>query len=201
MIDIYVINLKKRIDRLNRVKKDFSNYNLIIVEAIECEEGWVGCFKSHQKVIQIAKEKKLPYIIVIEDDCKIVNHSIFDTNLKQILNWLVNNNGEWNLFLGAITKVWTYKKFFQLDNNLKLLSVNEGKTLHFVIYNSNCYDYYLNLEPCVPIDKCWHNKLIGIITIPFIAIQYTDYSDIENKEVNYDSRFTSIEKNFINLCK
>lgn len=61
MIDIYVINLKKRNDRLNRVRKDFANYNLIIIEAIEDinQEGWKGCFKSHQKVIQLAKEKKI----------------------------------------------------------------------------------------------------------------------------------------------
>lgn len=203
MIDIYVINLKKRTDRLNRVKKDFANYNLIIIEAIEDinQEGWKGCFKSHQKVIQLAKEKKLPYIIVIEDDCKIVNEITFDTNLKQILDWLENNMGEWNIFLGGVTKVWNYKNIIELDNNLKLLSINEGKTAHFVIYNSNCYDYYLGIEPeqDIPIDKYWHNKLTGIVSIPFLAIQYTDYSDIENKEVNYDSRFASIENNFIKL--
>lgn len=203
MIDIYVINLKKRTDRLNRVKNDFANYNLIIIEAIEDikQEGWKGCFKSHQKIILLAKEKKLPYIIVIEDDCKIVNETTFDIDLKKILDWLENNMGEWNIFLGGVTKVWNYKNIIELDNNLKLLSIDEGKTAHFVIYNSNCYDYYLGIgpEPYIPIDKCWHNKLIGIVSIPFLAIQYTDYSDIENKEVNYDSRFASIENNFVKL--
>ena len=203
MIDIYVINLKKRTERLNRVKKDFANYNLIIIEAIEDmnQEGWKGCFNSHLKIISIAKEKKLPYIIVIEDDCKIIDEITFDINLKQILNWLENNMEEWNIFLGGVTKVWNYNKLIQLDNDLKLLSINEGKTTHFIIYNSNCYDYYLSLDSNIPIDKCWHNKLIGITSIPFIAIQYSDFSDIENKEVNYETRFTSIENNFIKMIK
>ena len=199
MIDIYLINLKKRIDRLNRVKKDFANYNLIIIEAIEEQEGWKGCFKSHQKIISIAKEKKLSYVIVMEDDCKIVNEITFDFNLKQILNWLENNMEKWNIFLGGVTHAWDYTNLIELDNNLKLLSINKGKTAHFVIYNSNCYDYYSDLEPKIPIDKCWHNKLTGIIPIPFIVIQHADYSNIENKEINYDLRFASIENNFVNL--
>lgn len=201
MIDIYVINLKKRTDRLERVKKDFAKYNLIMVEAIEDKEGWVGCFKSHLKCIELAKEKKLPYIIVIEDDCRIVSETTFDTNLKLILNYLEDNMGEWNIFLGGVTRVWEYNKCTELNDDLKLLYINEGKTFHFVIYNSNCYDYWLNLKPIVPIDKCWHHKLVGIISIPFVVTQYTDYSDIENKKVNYDSRFDSIEKNFTQMLK
>lgn len=201
MIDIYVINLKKRTDRLERVKKDFTKYNLIMVEAIEDEEGWVGCFKSHLKCIELAKEKKLPYIIVIEDDCRIVSETTFDTNLKLILNYLESNMEEWNIFLGGVTRVWEYNKCAKLNCELKLLYIDEGKTFHFVIYNSNCYDYWLNLKPIVPIDKCWHHKLVGIISIPFVVTQYTDYSDIENKKVNYDSRFDSIEKNFKLMLK
>lgn len=196
MIDIYVINLKKRTDRLERVKKDFAKYNLITVEAIEDEEGWVGCFKSHLKCIELAKEKKLPYSIVIEDDCKIVSETTFDTNLKLILDYLESNIDEWNIFLGGVTKVWTYNRYVKLTDDLKLLYIDEGKTFHFMIYNSNCYDFWLNLKPTDPIDKCWHNKIVGIVSIPFIAIQYADYSDIENKQINYDSRFISIEKNF-----
>jgi hypothetical protein len=202
MIDIYIINLKKRTDRLSRVQKDFSNYNLIVIEAIEDTklEGWKGCFKSHIKCILTAKEKNLPYIIVIEDDCKISNDTSFDFNLRLILNYLQNNMDKWNIFLGGVSKVWNYTNLIELNHDLKLLNINEGKTAHFMIYNSNCYDYYLNLELInTPIDKCWHNKLIGLVSIPFIAIQYSDFSNIENKLINYDSRFASIETSFINL--
>jgi len=148
------------------------------------------------KCIELAKEKKLPYSIVIEDDCKIVSEHTFDNNLKLILDYLVSNMEKWNIFFGGITRVWEYNKCIGINDDLKLLYIDEGKTAHFVIYNSNSYDYLLNLKPNIPIDKCWHNKLIGIVSIPFIAIQYVDYSDIENKLINYSSRFESIEKNF-----
>lgn len=196
MIDIYVINLKKRPDRLHRVKKDFAKYNLIIVEAIEDKEGWIGCFKSHIKCIQSAKEKKLPYLIVIEDDCMMASKTTFDSNLQLILEYLTNNMEKWNIFLGGVTGVWKYVQSIDLNLDLKLVYIDEGKTAHFAIYNSNSYDYWLEHELTIPIDKCWHHKLIGITSIPFITIQYSDYSDIENKQVDYNSRFESIEKNF-----
>lgn len=202
MIDIYVINLKKRTDRLEQIKMDFDNYNINIVEA-EAEkninEGWKGCFKSHLKCIRLAKEKKLNYIIVMEDDCKkTVN---FDINLIKILDWLEKNYNKWNIFLGGITGVWNYNNLIKISNDLDLIEISMGKTLHFVIYNSNSYDFFLNHEINIPIDKCWHNKLIGFVSVPFMAIQYESYSDIENKQISYNSRFNSIEKNFISMIK
>lgn len=199
MIDLHIINLKKRSDKLDKIKVDFIDYNLIIIEAIEDKEGWVGCFNSHIKCIKKAKEFNLPYIIVVEDDCKIINKTTFNSNLCKILNWLENNMEKWNIFLGGVTNVWNYNKMIKLDNNLKLLNISEGKTAHFTIYNSNSYDFYLNLKPNIPIDKCWHNKLISFVSIPFITTQYSGYSDIENKKVNYDLRFVDVEKKLINL--
>lgn len=194
MIDIYIINLKKRNDRLVKIKKEFSNYNLNIIEAIENESGWIGCFESHKKCIKIAKEKQLEYIIVIEDDC--IKKQNFDKNLQIILDYL--NKNMWDIFLGGVTKVWEYKNLITLNTDINLINILEGKTSHFVIYNSSSYDYFLNKEVNMPIDKCWHNNLNAITSIPFIAIQNSSYSDIEKKDVDYNSRFESVEKHFIN---
>jgi len=197
MIDIYIINLKKRIDRLDKIKENLKNYNLHIIEAIEDKEGWIGCFKSHLKCIQIAKKLKLKYIIVIEDDCEIVSKESFNNNLILILEYLNKNINNWNIFLGGVTGVWEFNNLIKLSDDLNLININSGKTFHFCIYNSNCYDFFLNQKINIPIDKCWHNKLICVLSIPFIAIQYSNYSDIENKIVNYDSRFNNIEKYII----
>ena len=200
MIDIYVINLKKRIDRLEQIKNDFNNYNLNIIEAEEDEiEGWKGCFKSHLKCISLAKEKQLNYIIVIEDDCKkTVN---FDIDLIKILNWLENNMDKWNIFIGGVTNVWNYNSLIEINDNLDLIEIKTGKTFHFVIYNSNSFDFFLNQEINIPIDKSWHNKLICFVSIPFIAIQYEGFSDIENKLISYNSRYNIVEKYFICMLK
>ena len=84
-----------------------------------------------------------------------------------------------------------------LNSDINLINISEGKTFYFVIYNLSSYDYFLNKEVDISIDKCWHNNLNAITSIPFIAIQNIDYSDIEKKDVDYNSRFNSIEKHFI----
>ena len=50
--------------------KTFGNdFNLIRVDAIKHTNGHIGCFLSHKKCLQIAKELGLKNIIVMEDDC------------------------------------------------------------------------------------------------------------------------------------
>lgn len=48
MIDIYVINLDERTDRLKRIYQDFKNFNLIRVSAVKHANGHIGCLLSHQ---------------------------------------------------------------------------------------------------------------------------------------------------------
>lgn len=199
MFDIYVINLEERVDRLIQIKEDFIDYNLIFVKAIEDEIGWKGCFLSHKKCIEIAKQKNLKYIIVMEDDCKKKNN--FDTNLNIIIEYLNKNINDWNLFLGGVTYVWNFNNLINLSEKINIIEINTGKTTQFIIYNSNCYDYFLNFDIIIPIDKCWHNNLKTLVIVPFITTQYEGYSNIEKKNTSYDSRFNNIEKHLLELIQ
>ena len=70
-IDVYVVNLKKREDRLNHIINHLNKLNFIninIFEAIEHEIGSIGCTLSHLSLINYANKNNLPYIIIIEDD-------------------------------------------------------------------------------------------------------------------------------------
>ena len=50
MDTLYVINKKNDIERLKNIKLSFKNYNLNIIEAIEHDIGWKGCFFITQKM-------------------------------------------------------------------------------------------------------------------------------------------------------
>lgn len=191
MIELYVINKKNDIKRLNKIKLNFKNYNLNVIEAIQDNIGWKGCFLSHKKCIQIAIENRLDYIIIIEDDCKPSNN--FDIHLDKILQFLKNNMNDWDIFLGGVTNVWFYNKIYKITNNLNVLNINKGKTTHFIIYNKSSYEFFINQKINTPIDKCWHHKLKALTCIPFIATQFDGISSIENKYVNYVNKFKSIE--------
>jgi GR25 family glycosyltransferase involved in LPS biosynthesis len=189
MLDIYVINLIERTDRMDDIKNLFSNdFNIIGIDAIKNEIGWKGCFLSHLKCIQLAKDNNLKNIIVMEDDCiPFDNYDAFKTRLYNIKKYL-DNNDDWNIFLGGTftTKIFSIirKIDYELEN---IYEINQGYCFHLVIYNNICYDYFLKAEIIKPIDNIWNEKFNALITLPFIANQKDNYSDISN---NIQSNFS-----------
>jgi GR25 family glycosyltransferase involved in LPS biosynthesis len=183
MLDIYVINLIHRNDRKEIILSCFSKYksiNLIFIEAIKHSNGTIGCLMSHQKCIEIAKTNNLDKIIVIEDDCSPVDR--FEENLHDILNFLDENNDKWDIFLGGTCNIEINNKNIQEVIPLKnkhLLSINNGSTTHFIIYNRSSYDFFLYYIPDgIAVDNIWWNKLRCLLVVPYIAFQRASSSDI-----------------------
>jgi GR25 family glycosyltransferase involved in LPS biosynthesis len=196
MFDLYVINLEERKDKLEHIVNNFSDFNLIRVDAIKHQNGAHGCFLSHKKCIKMAKDKNLKNIIVIEDDCVKNSEINFLNKVTNIMNFL-NVYEDWDIFLGAsnttegkdIIKKISYEKE-------KIYQINRGFTTHFMIYNYTSYDFFLNadINRC-PIDKCWHNNLRALTILPFIAYQLSGISDIHKVHVDY----TGIKETECNL--
>lgn len=69
-IKILVINLKKREDRWYRISKMLSERSLDFerIDAIDCQQGYIGCVLSHIKALEHAKSKRLKEVIIMEDD-------------------------------------------------------------------------------------------------------------------------------------
>jgi GR25 family glycosyltransferase involved in LPS biosynthesis len=193
MYDIYVINLEERRDRLEHIKKNFPDYNIIIVDAIKHIEGYKGCFLSHKKCIQIAKEKNLKKIIVIEDDCVPLGN--FSTRLENILGFLESYDN-WDLFLGGGFHICPLNIQGKIETSIEnLYKINGGYCMHFVIYNNTSYDYFLEQDISRPIDNVWQNNLQCIIPIPFIANQLDSFSDISNSiQASYSRKIRANNK-------
>ena len=180
MLDIYVINLKERLDRYKQIKADFETYtniNLIFIDAIKHEKGAIGCFLSHKKCISLAKEQNMPYIIVLEDDCLPGDN--FENRLINIVEYLKNNN-DWKLFLGGVKK--SNRIVYKCNSELEpIYTIKNGYCTHLSIYHHNIYDEVLqvnHIENCV--DTYWHSRFLALITLPFLAYQRNGYSDINN---------------------
>jgi GR25 family glycosyltransferase involved in LPS biosynthesis len=103
--DIYVINLKKDIERLSNIKKNFDKYGLsytkfdavygkdmsqkeidskttVICRTLMCNKGIVGSAMSHYGVWNIVSKKKDGWYMICEDDINFRDESI--DNIKQI---------------------------------------------------------------------------------------------------------------------
>jgi hypothetical protein len=192
MLDIYVINLLEQVDRFERIKNDFKDFNIIRVNAIKHENGAIGCMASHKKCISIAKENGLKNIIVLEDDCKPINN--MTERLLKIKEYL-DNNDNWHLFIGGVNYTRSENIINKIDTDIDfLVNINMGCMTHFMIYNEKIYDFILNLDENVEIaDRAWHYKYNAIIPLPFIAYQYGGYSNISKNDVT--RKFNNYFKN------
>jgi collagen beta-1,O-galactosyltransferase len=115
---IYIINLKRREDRRQRIESTLNdmNINYEIFEAIDAQNidlnyikslgikiipnykdpysdrsmnyGEIGCFLSHYFIWKETVEKKLNKIIILEDDAR------FELNFKSLFTYLINQMNE-----------------------------------------------------------------------------------------------------------
>lgn len=198
-----VINLDQRQDRLNKIKRMFSQFEFVKLRrfsAISHKIGWIGCALSHIRVVKEAKNRNLDYVIVLEDDTYIRDPVRFKQLFPRIMNYLQNNLEKWDLFQGNST--YSHYKPGQrvtlADENLNIISYQYGRTTNFIIYNKSIYDKLLSLETIYSNmqltsyekDSFDVRMLSGsprILTVlPFLSYQYTDLSNIENRVISYD---------------
>jgi GR25 family glycosyltransferase involved in LPS biosynthesis len=207
---VFLINLDKRTDRLERCMKIFEQNN--VKDLVERFPGVIpntsdnipytkdtekikiplyGCLLSHINIIKKAKREGLKSILVLEDDIEFINIEYIDKSVDQL------KKREWDLFyLGSNTHVPLYKK----DSNLLVLK--KGYATHAIAYHENFYDYFIeNFEKRkINIIDVWlsdygQENFKSYCTYPITAIQINDYSDIQSAHVNYTWMERKFEKN------
>ena len=197
---VFLINLDKRKDRLDRCNDIFEQNN--VVDLVERFPGIVpnpsdnipytkdtekikiplyGCLLSHVNIIKRAKAEGLKSVLVLEDDVDFINADYIDRSVDQL------KNKEWSLFyLGANTHVPLNKE----DENLLILK--KGYATHAVAYHESFYDYFIeNFERRnIPIIDVWlsdygQEKFKSYCTFPITAVQVSNHSDIHDTFADY----------------
>ncbi|PKO47689.1 MAG: hypothetical protein CVU29_02270 [Betaproteobacteria bacterium HGW-Betaproteobacteria-22] len=137
-----------------------------------------ACLNSHLGVIQYAKSKKWPYVLILEDDCQ------FEPFTGKVMEFVAQQIGEtvWDmLYLGGNQK--KYGKRLSVSKNL--LSVTGITLAHAYVVNASIYDKVLAEAPKagMTIDdyytKSLQNEISTLIVNPPVAFQAPDdVSDI-----------------------
>jgi hypothetical protein len=72
----FIVNLKRRPDRLERIKKqmEYLGWDYEVFEAIDTN-SYMGITKSQLAIIQIAKEKGYSKVMIMEDDCEVMPYA------------------------------------------------------------------------------------------------------------------------------
>ena len=187
----FVINLAERSDRLESVRTSFSNWPVPVerFNAVKLRPGWKGCLASHKKLLEFAKEKGYPYILILEDDCELTPNG--QERFQQLLPILQQRSSEWDVFLGGVTYLDDVRV---IQDNPPLFQVS-ANTTHFCLFNANGVRKVLqNWHENDPYDVFLRRNVRIWCTSPHIAIQSESYSDITKLNADYSHEFLTASK-------
>jgi GR25 family glycosyltransferase involved in LPS biosynthesis len=200
---IAYINLDSRPDRNESAQQEFQygGLNPERVPGVSIQgtnnamvNGMMGCTLSHLKILLEAKRRK-QNVLIFEDDAKFINdyNTVIDGACEQL------KEKDWFLFyLGANI----LKPFQQISKNLARLNHAQSTVAYGVNLKNidtiisailtNQVAIHEGSTVLRPIDMIYADIIVPrvpcFITAPeMVVIQKNSYSDIENREVDYES--------------
>ena len=170
---ILIINLKHRIDRWVSITEQLNRENLPYerVEAIQRKEGWKGCSLSHKKAVEIAHQRKYPWVLVLEDDCLLIEG--WKKRFEELLPILWERRNEWEVFSGGSIVV---HRACKLQEKPPLFQIT-GWSAHFILIHEKTYQRILHYRLSVAIDDAYKRHYRMWCTYPHLAIQTGGWSN------------------------
>lgn len=197
----YIINLEKRIDRRVGIEREFVNrteFDITVFRAIEQQSGALGLFQSYQKIIEIAVEQELEYVIICEDD-----HIFTREYNKADLNEQISIGRElgFDVLLGGMSNVHDALFF-----NSNLVWVGGFSGLQFAVVFKKFYTTILTYTLREhPLDLALGQLSDQIYCCyPAISSQYSyGYSDVtlKNNTMKVETYFQTCNKKLDRISK
>ena len=205
MNKIFYINLDSREDRkkLCEEQLDKLGWKYERIPAIRKENGALGCVLSHIKVLTKARDNKLPYVIIFEDDFKITDFGLFKTKFKKILD--TNVSFDVLKFGANALPPYKYIKDAHIGLNFSFCS-------HAYMVKKHYYDILINnlTQSSILLEKYGKgHKGINCLDVqyniltrrdnwillnpPSCVIQRPGFSEIEQKVIDYGHLCNSLK--------
>ena len=191
----FYINLDRRPDRRAEIEGELARMGISgeRFPAIENADGAIGCMMSHLKVLQLAKERGYPNVLILEDD----------------LTFLVGKEELWGALDSAMKEAGGDYEVIMLAYSIRestvfspnLLAIDYAGTASGYIVHSRFYDTLINMahwalekyletgcKGLFAYDVVW-KRVQGnrwFATSKRIGMQRASFSDIEGRHVNYN---------------
>ena len=203
-INICVINLKKRVDRWEKISKHLDdlkksgnlkfNNHIYRIEGIDDKFFQrKGCMRSHLLAILMAREQKWPCVMVLEDD------AILSDNIDELWsNVMIElKNEKWDVIFGATCRLRDSDCSYFSPHLLRKKNNGIFTGTHCVIYNQTgyesiikCIEEELQFQLPYHIDmmiSLKHNKNV-FLAVPFLGLfNENDRSDVRvGKNISMD---------------
>ena len=190
----FYINLDRRTDRRAEIEGELQCMGISgeRFPAIENPDGAIGCMMSHLKVLELAKERGYPNVLILEDD----------------LTFLVGKEELWKVLDSAVQETDGNYEVIMLSYNIRestpfspnLLAIQYAGTASGYIVHSDFYTTLINLTRWA-LEKYWETGYKGLFaydvawsriqgnrwfaTSKRIGIQRPSFSDIEGRHTDY----------------
>lgn len=199
------INLEKRDDRnLNTIYEleRIGIKNIIRFNAIEKENGALGCSFSHLKCLEIAIKNNYDYVLICEDDITFLDKDLFITHINSFLNSDLN----WDVVLIGGNNMLPYKPVNDYCIKIFNCLTTTGYIVKKHYYNKLLANYKEGILQLMKnpdekikyaIDKYWlklQQQDEWYLIIPPTVIQKPNYSDIEKKATNFTNYMLDYNK-------
>lgn len=205
----FFINLESRKDRLNHVKNELKKLGIEgeRFNAVKMNNGAIGCTLSHIKCLELAKERNYPQIFICEDDITFLKPKVL---LESLHKFEKSENGkDWDVIIIGGNNCPPY---INIDDYA--IRVSNCQTTTGYIVNNNYYNTLIsNFRESVKnllknpenvkeyaIDIYWKKLQFEdkwYMIIPATVIQKEDYSDIEQRQVDYKNLMLDIDKEWL----
>lgn len=201
----FYINLEHRTDRLEHVQNELKKVGIKgeRFNAIKTKSGAVGCTLSHIKCLEIAKERNYEEVFICEDDITFTNPELFLGNLQKFCD---NQDIMWDVLIIGGNNVPPYKQYYDYCARVFNCQTTTGYIVKQDFYDimiKNFKEGLLNLmknpenKRDFAIDIYWKKLQMEnfwyMITPPTVT-QYENFSDIEEKNTNYDHLLLDMDK-------
>ena len=197
-MEAYVMNQPHREDRWIKIQEDFKNSSLRLIRypGITIQDDSLaprdrkcyGLARTHIELIKKAKEENKKTLLILEDDCKPEPN--WEYNWNKILEFLHANMDEWEVFNGCVYGIQTATRIFSLSD-VFLVKGNGGSFSHWIYLNvDKAYDKLIHWEDTKEdIDVYYCKHFVYLTPYPLLATQYSGYSDLLEKENNWNIYF------------
>ena len=196
---ILYINLEHRVDRKLHVENQLKQIGLVgeRFNAIKLKNGRVGCTMSHIKCLETAIKNNWSHVFICEDDILFLKPEMFKENLNKFLN---NTSIKWDVMIVAGNNIPPYKKINNYCVKINNCQTTTGYIVKHRFIEELVKYYQTGVEGLMrnqdtnkyALDQCWkplQEKSNFIYFNKIYAGQLEGYSDIEQKNINYNQRF------------
>jgi hypothetical protein len=202
--NLFYINLEKRKDRLEHLQTELAKLGIAgeRVCAIETPDGAIGCTLSHIRCLDMARQRKLPYVFICEDDITFLNPQLLLENVEKF----EKSGLEWEVLIIGGNNVPPYTQISNYCIRVTNNQTTTGYVVHHTFYDTLIANFKESAAKLIrnpekrkqfALDIYWKSLQSSgkwYMIIPPTVVQYEDYSDIEKRNVDYRGLLLDLDK-------